>query len=265
MNFQVLLSAVAGAVLLPPLNAMLLCALGCLLRPRLRRTGNLLIALGAALLLVLSTRAGALLLVAPLENQYAPLADAGKASLASGAQAIVILDADRIGGAPEYGGNDQPSLMGLKRLEYGAFLHRSTNLPILVTGGNPDGSQESGAAMLARVLRNDFQVEARWQEGASDNTNANAMLSAAMLKPAGVGHVLLVTDAIHMPRAMRAFAAAGLQATPAPTLFNSRVRGRLTDYFPGAGNLSLAGYAMHEWIGLLWYRLRYHGDGSHSE
>lgn len=265
MNFQVLLSAIAGALLLPPLNALLLCAAGCLLRPRRHRAGNLMIALGVALLLVLSTRAGALLLAAPLEHQYPPLRDARQAAQIAGAQAIVILDADRIGGAPEYDGADQPSLMGLKRLEYGTYLHRATGLPILVTGGNPDGSQEAGAAMLARVLRNDFNVEARWQEGRSNNTNDNAVMSAALLKPAGVARVLLVTDAIHMPRAIRAFAAAGLQATAAPTLFNNQVRGRLTDYFPGAGNLSLASYAMHEWIGQLWYRLRYHGDGSHSD
>ncbi|WDZ97543.1 YdcF family protein [Herbaspirillum sp. WKF16] len=259
MNFQVLLSAVAGAVLLPPLNAMLLCALGCLLRPRLRRTGNLLIALGAALLLVLSTRAGALLLVAPLENQYAALADAGQA------QAIVILGEGRMADAPEYGHADSPRPLGLARLAYGAWLHKSGGLPILVTGGAPDGSVESEAALMARALQRNFGVAARWQEGRSNNTNDNAIMSAALLKRAGIERVLVVTDAIHMPRAMRCFADAGLNAVAAPTLFASAGRGALTDYFPRASNLALAGYAMHEWIGLLWYRLRYHGDGSHSE
>lgn len=251
MNASVFLSALAGAVLLPPLNLLLLCAAGLALRRRCPRLGNLLLAVGAALLLALSTRAGALLLVRPLEDRYPPLADPGQA------QAIVILGAGRLSQAPEYGRLDAASMNGLKRLEYGAWLHRKTGLPILVTGGNPDGSPESEAALMARVLQQDFGVPTRWQEGRSNNTSDNAALSAAMLKPAGIERVLLVTDAIHMPRAMRSFAAAGLQASAAATLYASAGRPLLTDYLPGAGNLQLASYAMHEWLGMLWYRLRY--------
>lgn len=253
MNTTVFLSTLAGALLLPPFNSVLLCGLGYLLRPRLRRTGNLLILLGVAMLLILSTRAGALLLVRPLESQYPPLAQIGDA------QAIVILGAGRQANSPEYGGADAASLNGLKRLEYGAYLHKQSGLPILVTGGSPDGSAESEASMMARVLHADFGVDARWQEGASNNTNDNALMTAAMLKPAGIDRVLVVTDAIHMPRAMRAFDAAGLHATPAATLYASTVRPLPTDYFPRALYLALSSYAMHEWIGQLWYRLRYHG------
>ncbi|WP_432239376.1 YdcF family protein [Herbaspirillum robiniae] len=259
MNASVLISTLAGAMLLPPLNCLLLCAIGLLLRPRLRRTGTLLMVLGVALLLLLSTRAGALLLVRPLENRYAPLTEV------KDAQAIVILGAGRQANAPEYGGADAASLNGLKRLEYGAYLHKRTGLPLLVTGGSPDGSPESEASLMARVLSADFGVQARWQEGASNNTQDNAVMSAAMLKTAGVERVLLVTDAIHMPRAMNAFAAAGLQATAAPTLFSGSGRPLPTDYFPHASNLAMASYAMHEWIGQLWYRLRYHGAGSRSD
>jgi uncharacterized SAM-binding protein YcdF (DUF218 family) len=258
MNASVLLSALAGALLLPPLNGLLLCAAGLFLRPRRRRAGNLLLALGAALLLVLSTRAGALLLVRPLENQYAPPAGPGNA------QAIVILGAGRQANAPEYGNADAASMNGLKRLEYGAYLHKQTGLPILVTGGSPDGSPESEASLMARVLRQDFDVAARWQEGRSNNTAENAAMSAALLKPAGIERVLVVTDAIHMPRAMRAFAATGLQATAAPTLFAGSARTLPTDYLPNAASLQLASYAMHEWIGQLWYRLRYRATGSRS-
>lgn len=255
MNSTVLLSALAGAVLLPPLNAILLCGIGLLLRRRWRRAGNLLAVLGIALLLALSTRTGALLLARPLEQQYPALA---ADRIPADVQAIVILGAGRQSNAPEYGGTDAASTNGLKRLEYGAYLHRRSKLPILVTGGNPDGSLESEAALMARALHDDFGMDARWQEGSSNNTNDNAVMSAALLKPDGISRVLVVTDAIHMPRAMRAFAAAGLQATAAPTLYAGTGRALPTDYFPTAGNLALSSYAMHEWIGQWWYRLRYH-------
>lgn len=259
MNSSVLIASLADAILFPPLNFILLCAAGCLLRRRRRRTGNLLVVLGVTLLLALSTRSGAMLLVQPLENRYPALADPGQA------QAIVILGAGRLANAPEYGGADAASMNGLKRLEYGARLHRQTGLPVLVTGGSPDGSAQTEAALMARVLQADFGVDVRWQEGNSNNTRDNAVMSAAMLKQAGISQVLVVTDAIHMPRAMLAFTAAGLQSTAAPTMFAGTARPLPTDYFPRASNLALASYAMHEWTGQLWYRLRYHRAGSHSD
>lgn len=250
MPFSVLVSAIASTLLLPPVNALLLCAAGFLLRRRRRQTGNLLIALGVAMLLVLSTRPGAMLLVRPLENQYPPLAAAGDA------QAIVILGAGRLGNAPEYGHGDEASMIGMKRLQYGAYLQRQTGLPILVTGGNPDGSAESEAALMARTLRRDLGAEVRWEEGRSNTTYDNASMSADMLKAAGIGRILLVTDAIHMPRSVRAFVGAGLTVTPAPTLFTGAAPSRVTDYFPTASNLQLSSYAMREWIGQIWYRVR---------
>jgi len=250
MPASVLVSLIASVILLPPINSLLLCLLGFALRRRYPRLGRTLSVLGVMLLLVLSTRAGALLLVRPLENSYPPLAAVGPA------QAIVILGAGRLAAATEYADTDQPSLIGLKRLEYGAYLHRQTGLPVLITGGSPDGSAESEAALMARALKRDFGIEARWQEPRSNTTRDNATLSAQMLRADGIVHILLVTDAIHMPRAMGAFAGTGMQATAAPTLFTSRGVTRFTDFLPGASPLMLSTYAMREWIGRLWYLVR---------
>lgn len=250
MPTSVLVSAIASAILLPPINSLLLCLFGFVLRRRHPRLSKWLTVLGVAILLVLSTRAGALLLVRPLENSYPPLAAVGPA------QAIVILGAGRLPSATEYGNTDQPSLIGLKRLEYGAYLHRQTGLPVLITGGSPDGSAESEAALMARALKRDFGIEARWQEPASNTTMDNAILSAKMLHRDGIDHILLVTDAIHMPRAMDAFGATSLSATAAPTLFAARGQTRFTSFLPGAASLMLSTYAMREWIGRLWYLVR---------
>lgn len=253
MPLSVLVSALASTLLLPPVSPLLLALAGVLLRrhaPRWRRFGLLLIVLGVATLLVLSTRAGSLLLIAPLENSYPVLRSPGQA------QAIVILGSGRIDRAPEYGGLDDANAIGMKRLQYGAYLHRQSGLPILVTGGNPDGSPESEAAVMARTLERDFAVPVRWQEGRSNTTYDNATLSAAMLKEAGVSRILLVTDSLHMPRAMQAFATTGLQVQAAPTVFAGQARTRVTDYLPNAASLQLASYALREWIGQLWYRVR---------
>ncbi|MFL9925742.1 YdcF family protein [Herbaspirillum lusitanum] len=256
MNSSVLLSQFAGAALLPPMNFVLLCALGLLLRRRWPKLGTSLCWLSLALLLVLSTRVGSLWLVRPLETSHAPLTGSA-AEISQGAQAIVVLGGGRLSNAPEFGSSDQPSAATLARLEYAAYLHRATGLPLLVTGGKPDGSRESEAGLMARSLQRDFEVKARWIEGESDNTQQNAVMSAAMLKPAGISKVLLLTDAMHMERSMKAFGQTELAAVAAPTGFISYQRSLSTDYLPNAGALALSSYAMHEWIGLLWYRLRY--------
>lgn len=250
MSLPVLISALASSLLLPPVSPVLLCLAGWWLRRRAPRAGLALMLLGMAVLLVLSTRIGARWVIRPLEAQYPALSSPGNA------QAIVILGAGRVDQAPEYGGSDDSTAIGMKRLQYGAYLARQTGLPILVTGGSPDGSPESEASLMARDLQRDFDVPVRWQEARADTTAQNASYSAAMLKADGVERILLVTDSIHMPRAMRAFAQTGLQVQAAPTLFFGNARARPTDILPRAGNLELASYALRERIGQLWYRAR---------
>ncbi len=253
---MLLFSSLVGAVLLFPLNMVLLGILGLLLR-RHRPRATWLSWTALALLLVFSTRAGALLLVAPLEMQTPPLT-----SIPPTAQAIVVLSGARLSNAPEYGHQDKPGFITLARLQYAARLHRAGGLPILVTGGKPDGSAESEAAVMARSLHDDFGVVTRWQEQASDTTADNARLTAPILRNAGVQVVLLVTDAMHMPRAVRSFRQQGIDVIPAPTVFFSDERLTLNDWLPGGEGLRRSNYALHEWIGALWYALRSIADKS---
>lgn len=197
-------------------------------------------------------KAGVLLLVTPVENRTSPLLSTHN----TGAQAIVVLGGGRLANAPEYGGRDIPSLTTLARLRYAAKLHRETALPILVTGGAPDGSTESEAASMARTLREDFSVPVRWIEGDSNNTAENAALTAKILKREGLLRVLLVTDGLHMPRSTAVFEKSGLEIIPAPTILFSRAPLTFFDFLPGGEGLRRSHYAMHEWIGMVWYRLK---------
>ncbi len=105
-------------------------------------------------------------------------------------------------------------------------------------------------------MKDDFGVSVRWTEEASDNTEQNARLTAVRLGSAGIRRILLVTDAMHMPRAMRAFTAAGFDVVPAPTLFRARRSPDLSAFIPKARELENSSYAIHEWAGQLWYRIR---------
>lgn len=253
MSISWFLTNLLAAFLLPPLSLVILGCLGWWVAKRFRFAGNTIITMSVALLLVLSTGAGSRLLVAPLEKRSLPVPNPKMVD----AKAIVILGGGRSFAAPEDGNRDQPGAQTLARLRHGARLHRLTGLPVLVSGGAPDRGGESEAAVMARALKEDFQIPVRWIEDTSENTAQNAAHAATMLREAGIDRVLLVTDAVHMPRAMQIFSKTGLTVMSAATEFRSRKPLSAADFIPSAGGLQSSHYALHEWIGMVWYRLRH--------
>jgi uncharacterized SAM-binding protein YcdF (DUF218 family) len=251
------ISQLAHVILLPPMCLFLAMLAGWLLRRRWPRFGNTLAGGALAVLVALSTDAGARLLVRPLEDMTAPLAWTAPGGGPGPAQAIVVLAAGNVEHAPEYGGNS-PDSIALARLRYGARLQHLTSLPLLVSGGNADPARRipAKAVAMAQALRDDFRTEVRWVEADSATTAENAVFSARLLKPAGVQTVLLVTNAMHMPRARRAFERAGLQVLAAPTVFRAWGPLSASSFLPRADALESSYYAVYEWIGLAWYRLK---------
>ena len=252
MSISWFITNLLAAFLLPPLSLVMLGGVGWWLSRRFRFAGKAIIMISIALLLGLSTGAGSRLLVAPLENRSLPVPNPKMVD----AQAIVILGGGRSFAAPEDGDRDQPGAQTLARLRHGARLQRLTGLPVLVSGGAPDQGGESEAGVMARTLQEDFKIPVRWIEDTSENTAQNAAHAATILREAGIDRVLLVTDAMHMPRAMQIFSKTGLAAIPAPTDFRSRKPLSAADFIPSAGSLQTSHYALHEWIGMAWYRLK---------
>ena len=254
-----LLNAIPRDLMLPPASLFLLIAIGLALWRWWPRTGRIVAGSGLAALAFLSSTAGAWCFVRPLERMTAPLLAPERA----GAQAIVVLAAGRMREAPEYGNRDIPDYIALARVRYGAHLQRRTGLPLLVSGGNGAAADASlkertynKADAMAAALREDFGVPVRWVEPRSRNTAENAAFSAAILRAGGVNRILLVTDAMHMPRAGDVFRRAGLEVVEAPTMFFSTRPPALGDWVPNAEALRRSWYAVYEWLGIGWYRLR---------
>jgi uncharacterized SAM-binding protein YcdF (DUF218 family) len=255
-----LLNAIPRDLILPPANLFLLILIGLVMLHRWPRAGRIVAGAGLAALTLLSTTAGASLFVRPLESMTAPL----HAPERAGAQAIVVLAAGRLQRAPEYGGYDVPDTLALGRLRYAAHLQRATHLPVLVSGGVGAGAGDAGAQCqgvaladaMAVALREDFGVPVRWIEPRSRDTFENATYSAAMLRRDGILRVLLVTDAMHMPRARAAFEHAGLEVVAAPTLFYGAPVRSIGAFFPSAEGMRRSWYALYELVGIAWYRIR---------
>lgn len=247
-----LVAKVVALLLLPPGIIIVIALLGLILRLRWPVFGGTLVLLAVVALFALSLPITARQLLAGLETDVKPLPTSGWQ-----ADAIVVLAGGRLEATPEYGG-DTVSAATLERLRYAARLHRATRLPLLVSGGSVYGEPVPEAELMRQALEQDFGIAPKWVEGQSRNTYENASYSKTILEASGVRKVLLVTHAAHMPRAEWAFRAVGLETVAAPTAFATvNPSTRSTDYFPSAFGLIRSSRALHEYLGLGWYRLRY--------
>jgi len=91
-------------------------------------------------------------------------------------------------------------------------------------------------------------------ETRSRTTAENALYSAALLKPKRSEKWLLVTSALHMPRSVGCFRAAGFYVEPYPVEFRMPLQ-PFAAFTPGSEALNLLDKAAKEWIGLVAYRL----------
>lgn len=252
---MLIFTKVVGLLLTPPAVILLIALLGFLLRLRWPGVGGAIVALAFALLLVLSIPLTGYQLLSALEAGVRPLPILSPDAARRQADAIVVLGGGRIADAREYGG-DTVSHFTLERLRYAARLHRATGLPILVSGGAPFGEKITEAELMRQALERDFQVRAKWLEDRSRTTYENAVYTKAMLAGAGARRVFVVTHAWHVPRALWAFADAGLDATMAPTLMTRYGAATVFDYLPSATGLALSSRAISERLGLWWYQAR---------
>jgi uncharacterized SAM-binding protein YcdF (DUF218 family) len=247
-----LATSIAKVLILPPSGLLLLVAVGWLVATKWRRAGNVLMGLGLILLYLLSTPlvSGALL------RGQQTIQAIGPGDYDPEVGAIVVLSAGLRLAAPEYGG-DTVDGMTLQRLRYGARLHRATGLPLLVTGGVPEHATVSIAEVMGRTLQDAFQVPTAWVEPQASNTYENALYSSEILRSAGIRRIYLVTHAWHMPRAVWAFEAMGLEVVPAPMAFLPEAPADFRQLIPSAGGLAMGYYASYEWLARAWYVLVY--------
>ena len=247
MSWQ--LTNAVTALLIPPGLLILALAAGLAVLRRHPVVGRMLL---------VSATAGLYLLAMPLTATFllqqweAPPLEAEQLKKA---QAIVVLGGGKYAQAPEYGG-DTVSAMSLVRLRHAAVLQRRTGLPVLVSGGSPEGSATDEAQTMRRALEQEFAVPVRWSKGRSANTLENARLTRELLEREGIRRICLVSHAWHLPRARLAFEHAGFEVIAAPTAHATRHPLAITHFLPDASALLDSALFFREVIGTVWYRLR---------
>lgn len=114
---------------------------------------------------------------------------------------------------------ERPSPVFAARLDHAARLYREGRTKkVLVTGGRSSEDRLSEAAAGAAYLQTlGVPMSAILKEDRSRTTRQNLANASRVLGPVRIKPVLIVSDPIHMRRAMAMAAAEGLDALPSPT------------------------------------------------
>lgn len=247
------ISKLFWAVAAPGNLLLLLLAWGTLrLNGRRRGRGFRLIAVATAAFLIIAALPVGQWLAAPLERRFpAP-------ELPPQVDGIIVL-----GGAVEADVTRVHGQVALNEaadrlVEALALARRYPQAKLLVTGGDasllPRADEKPEAEIMRDLLVQQGIDPARiLVEGRSRNTIENAEFSHDLARPQAEDVWLLVTSALHMPRAVGCFRHVGWQVVPYPVDYRTASPMRLG--FLLSEHLPLVDMAAKEWVGLVAYRL----------
>ena len=218
-----------------------------------QKAGKIIVSAGIVLLIIASYGWLSEAFLKNLEQKYPPLL---KTSNLSQIKWIVVLGGGHVSD-PNQPGNNQLSGPSLARLVEGLRLHNSLPGTKLVFSGGagfdivPEARTMADVASALGVERQKMVLE-----NESKDTEEQAKI---IKKVVGNEPFILVTSASHMPRSMALFKKQGMQPLPGPADFIIREdRGQIVPgiFFPGANRLEMAERAIHEYLGIIWAKLR---------
>ncbi|UOD51490.1 YdcF family protein [Orrella daihaiensis] len=173
------------------------------------------------------------------------------------AQAIVVLGGHIQGNRRNwFEPYDRINVVGRESLA--ADLYKADRAPLIVlSGGALEGNISDTASMARSLERAGIPAQAIVQETESQSTLENAELTQKTLKKLNLDRVLLVTSALHMPRAMAAFDGTSVAVTPAALPPQIRLDGSTpqTNWSPDLHTLLASRSIIKEYAGLVIYWL----------
>ena len=191
-------------------------------------------------------------MVASLEQKFMPV----PVDKSPTADAIVVLGGSIAG--PDSPRIDIELTDNSDRILHSARLYRAGKAPIVFAAGGAMDTQPEAYAMKALLVEWGVPEKNVVIETESLNTYQNAVNTKPLLDKQGIKRILLVTSAIHMPRALATFQALGINAIPSPTdylevdLKNYEIK----DFLPDIDALGKTSMVIKEYLGLMVYRWR---------
>jgi uncharacterized SAM-binding protein YcdF (DUF218 family) len=174
--------------------------------------------------------------------------------------AIVVLG----GGAYEFLGHTDlgPDDLANSRLATGERAWRAGRAPLIILSGGGRGVHTEARRMAAVIRRWGIPASALLLEERSHDTRDNAFFTARLAREHHLQRILLVTSALHMPRAVFWFRSDGVQVVPVPVPEPDVAElDRASRWIPTRGALWRSGRALKEYAGLVDARVE-HGFGA---
>ncbi|MBE0532092.1 MAG: YdcF family protein [Rhodospirillales bacterium] len=140
--------------------------------------------------------------------------------------------------------------------EFAALARRYPDARLVFTGGTGYLTrQDIKEADVIAPLWEQIGLDARriQYENQSRNTYENALLSRPLARPDETW--ILITSAFHMPRAVGCFRKVGWTILPFPVDYKTGRSFAFDFSLNPAGRLMSLNAAVHEWLGLIFYRL----------
>lgn len=188
----------------------------------------------------------ALKLLSSLENRYPPLLELNDCR---DVKAIIILSgyAQTNTQLPV---SSNVNFSSICRLNEGARIFRTLSRAVIVISGSGLVPAEMKNLLVSIGVPGDRV----FIENNSKNTHESAVNSEAFLRTRDE-RFILVTSAGHMPRAFGSFKKRGLNPVAAPANHMSAIALKFEHFIPSPHSLAYSDLAVHEYVGLAWYRL----------
>ena len=231
--------------------ALMILSLILIVHPEKKRRfkfGKFALLLGICILFLLSTEPVSNLLIYYLEYRYKLPSE----EVLSDLDIVVILG----GGVLTAGGfrkQDEASWATYSRMFNGVKIYKQSGANTLALCG-----AEEAEAMKQLACELGVQENKIISEASSGTTLENATELAKLLSPTGQKRIGVVTSASHMLRSEKTFQKIFSNNTIVPIPVNYIYRPDWYHYegfIPSIGSLLKSNYAIHEWVGIVYYYL----------
>ncbi len=226
-------------------------------KDKYRRAGWYLVLAATLVLFLLSLRPVSSLLVYSLESGYR----AASPETLLEVDIIVVLGGG-ISCSDKFRPRPEASMATYSRLFAGADALRRSKAEVMLLSGDGNGGKAGetnaeimkGLAIKLGIPENKILLDIK-----SRNTIEHAIEVAKLFSPKQNKRIGIVTSALHMQRAERCFKkiyGGNIVPIPADYTFTS-FNHNIIDFIPSLDAFSMSSQAFHEWVGMVWYAIRY--------
>lgn len=198
------------------------------------------------------------MIVQPLEKKYPPITNAQLDKV----DCYVVLGGGMYDNSPKNLSSltGSPSKAGLFRVIEGVRLYKRAPKKIIITGGIVYGGEKSEGSVYKELMldlgvpSNDIIIEDK-----SKTTEENAKFTKKIMIEKEYKKAAMITSATHMKRSKYIFEKYKIDVIPSSTGYSSRYKENynLDSYFPNSDNFVDIRSAIWEYIGLIFYRIKF--------